>query len=348
MSQQDFDISTVDANTGVTFRAAVNAALQALASSNSGPSEPGIMYPCQIWIDTTNHLIKMRNETNTAWITLGKADTGFMSNATSATNGAPVGAVMEYFLSTAPDGWLFLDGKTIGDASSGATGRANADTLALYTGLWDSMDNAKLPIQDSAGTPTTRGSSAATDFAAHKRLSLPNLCGRALIGVGQTEPPKWTASTTYAINNCVRPTASYNYVYEATSITTGTSAASEPTWPTTVGNSVVDGGVTWTCRAKWSNRVLGVAGGAETHTQIQAELASHTHSVYDPGHYHSMTSAVGINTGSWNQIDGGGQQRSIVSSTSSATTGISLYSAGSNSPMTIMNPFVAVNYIIRY
>jgi hypothetical protein len=37
------------------------------------------------------------------------------------------------------------------------------------------------------------------------------------------------------------------YRYLASAITTGLSAAAEPTWPRTVGSTVVDGGVTWTC-----------------------------------------------------------------------------------------------------
>lgn len=95
-----------------------------------------------------------------------------------------VGEGKVWFLATAPAGWLFADGKTIGDAASGGTARANADTEALFSALWADYDNTKLVIQDASGTPTTRGVSAAADFAAHKRLPLPNLCSRMPIGVG--------------------------------------------------------------------------------------------------------------------------------------------------------------------
>ncbi len=69
-SQHDMDISTGDANTGVTFRSAVNSALQALVSQSSGASEPSTMYAYQIWADTTADLLKIRNAANNAWITL--------------------------------------------------------------------------------------------------------------------------------------------------------------------------------------------------------------------------------------------------------------------------------------
>ena len=74
---------------------------------------------------------------------------------------------------TAPAGTLALNGSTIGSAASGATGRAHADTQALYELLWNNSDNTLLPIQDATGAATTRGLSAAVDFAANKRLPLP-------------------------------------------------------------------------------------------------------------------------------------------------------------------------------
>lgn len=72
---------------------------------------------------------------------------------------------------TAPPGWLRIDGKTIGNAASGATSRANADTAALFAELW-AFPAASAPIFDSTGAASTRGASAAADFAAGKRLSL--------------------------------------------------------------------------------------------------------------------------------------------------------------------------------
>lgn len=76
---------------------------------------------------------------------------------------------------TAPSGTLMPNGQTIGGASSGATSRANADTSDLFAVLWNATSNADLPIQDSAGAASIRGASAAADFAANKRLPLPNI-----------------------------------------------------------------------------------------------------------------------------------------------------------------------------
>lgn len=79
--QHDYDITTVDANTGLTFRAAVNAALQALATESSGATEPTTSYPYQRWNDTTNMKRKIRNGANTAWIILGNLDEAEVVNA---------------------------------------------------------------------------------------------------------------------------------------------------------------------------------------------------------------------------------------------------------------------------
>jgi microcystin-dependent protein len=94
----------------------------------------------------------------------------------------PVGSVNPYVGISAPTGWLLCSGATIGSATSGATARANADTQTLYELLWNAMGNTELPIQDSSGVGTTRGASGAADFAANKRLPLPDLRGRVIAG----------------------------------------------------------------------------------------------------------------------------------------------------------------------
>ncbi len=94
----------------------------------------------------------------------------------------PVGSINPYVGSTAPTGWLLCFGATIGSASSGGTARANADTEALYTLLWDAFGNTELPIQDSSGNAASRGASASADFASNKRLPLPDLRGRVIAG----------------------------------------------------------------------------------------------------------------------------------------------------------------------
>lgn len=105
--------------------------------------------------------------------------------------GALTGMLGYFPLSSAPDGWIKANGTTIGSASSGATGRANADTLSLFTLLWTQFSNAQLPIQTSAGAGSTRGASAAADFAANKRLPVIDLRGEFIRSVDDGRGVDW-------------------------------------------------------------------------------------------------------------------------------------------------------------
>jgi hypothetical protein len=61
---------------------------------------------------------------------------------------------------------------------------------------------------------------------------------------------QWTASTSYSVGQFIVPTT-FNSISGSTGrvfycSTAGTSGSSQPTWPTTIGGTVTDGGVTWT------------------------------------------------------------------------------------------------------
>jgi hypothetical protein len=68
MSQHDFDIAN---QTAPSFRSDLNDALAALASLSSGATAPSTTYANMLWYDTANNLLKMRNEADSAWITIG-------------------------------------------------------------------------------------------------------------------------------------------------------------------------------------------------------------------------------------------------------------------------------------
>lgn len=74
MSQHGF---TVDNGVGAAVRAAVNSAIQALASNSSGVTEPTVKYPFMWWSDTANDLLKQRNAANSAWVTKGSLSRDF-------------------------------------------------------------------------------------------------------------------------------------------------------------------------------------------------------------------------------------------------------------------------------
>jgi len=74
-------------------------------------------------------------------------------------------------------GWVKLNGLTIGNGSSGATSRANADTQSLFIYLWTNCTNAHCPVS------TGRGATALADFNANKTITLPDWRGRIPVGL---------------------------------------------------------------------------------------------------------------------------------------------------------------------
>lgn len=67
MSQHDFFVANQRA---VSARTDINYGLQALASNSSGPDAPLTTYANMFWYDTTNNILKLRDETDSSWISV--------------------------------------------------------------------------------------------------------------------------------------------------------------------------------------------------------------------------------------------------------------------------------------
>jgi hypothetical protein len=94
-------------------------------------------------------------------------------------------------------GWVRMNGRTIGSATSGATERSNSDVQALFSYLWTT--DANLAV--SGG----RGANAAADWAANKTIALPDQRGRGLAGLddmGNTAAGRLTATYFGATGGC--------------------------------------------------------------------------------------------------------------------------------------------------
>ena len=110
---------------------------------------------------TTNIGLTKPNIGNTDW------GTDVNDNWDKIDKCVPVGVVHMYIGSTAPDGWLFLNADTIGNASSGAT-HASDDYEILF-------DLVKA-LYPNSGTES---------FSSGDTVTLPDMRGRSPLGVGQ-------------------------------------------------------------------------------------------------------------------------------------------------------------------
>lgn len=201
-------------------------------------------------------------------------------------NDVPVGTVSEFDGPVAPSGYILASGRTIGNASSSATERANADTQALFTHYWNNFPDGMRTV--SGG----RGASAAADFAANKTITILDARGRAAVGKDDMG---------------------------------GTAAG-------IIGSSI-------------AGTTLGAVGGEETHKLVVAEMPNHTHGVNDPGHVHADVGTQGVIANNGTAVTF--QFNTGTHNTSSATTGISIQSAGSDGTHNNLQPSYITNKIIK-
>ena len=71
MATHDYDLAN---QSGASFRADLNNALQAILTNNSSASAPSTTAAYMFWADTTTGTLKIRNSSNNAWVELLQLD----------------------------------------------------------------------------------------------------------------------------------------------------------------------------------------------------------------------------------------------------------------------------------
>jgi len=141
--------------------------------------------------DATESVKGIARIATVAQVAAGTDDATIVSPLKLAPFKTPTGTGMDFWGSAAPSGYVFADALTIGNASSNATNRANADTEALFTLLWNAYpytgttanaNAGELQVRSSAGSAVARGASAAADYAADRTIAMPDKRGRVSAG----------------------------------------------------------------------------------------------------------------------------------------------------------------------
>jgi hypothetical protein len=107
-------------------------------------------------------------------------------DSTSSTNwtvlpgtASPAQLVQTLGSAAQPPNTVPANGQTIGNASSNATNRANADTYWLFVRMWTDCTATLCPLFNSSGGVIARGATANADFAANNAVSVYTMNGTA-------------------------------------------------------------------------------------------------------------------------------------------------------------------------
>ena len=167
MSQHDFNV----ANQGFpALRADLNTALVALAENSSGAGAPSTTFANMLWADTTAGLLKMRNQANSAWITVGKLDQAELAI------GFASGTVMLFHQSAAPTGWTKDTAATL-----------NNSALRVVTSTaWASGKQGATAFTSVFGSGKTAGNHTLveSEMPSHTHIVEANSSNRSTSGTG--------------------------------------------------------------------------------------------------------------------------------------------------------------------
>ncbi|MEI6730105.1 MAG: hypothetical protein WCL30_02505 [Pseudomonadota bacterium] len=152
MSQNSLILPTTGTVSGLAQTQNINNALDSLNTLNSGASAPSTISAGMLWHDTSNNLIKIRDQANSAWITIGTLDeTGKNSipyNVMSASAGGYINKIRN-------------PGMTI--ASRGASGTITAGSPAYSLDGW---------IVSATGANITWSQSGTLGFPSAKSINI--------------------------------------------------------------------------------------------------------------------------------------------------------------------------------
>jgi hypothetical protein len=112
---------------GANFRAELNNTLLDIVTNNSGATEPATMFAYELWVDTSNSVMKIRNSGNSAWITLPWSIT---ADNTVDINGGTINGISSLSFSSGSTVASILDEDNL--SSDSATALATQQSIKAY------------------------------------------------------------------------------------------------------------------------------------------------------------------------------------------------------------------------
>lgn len=242
-----------------------------------------------------------------------------------------------------PYGWVPANDGTIGSAASMTTTRSNADTWPLYNLIYTTVNNTFAPVTGGRTSPGNTTAAAYTDFSTNKAMALTKALGRALIGLP-------TSSSFAYANTGIITIADTTLYYVGSPVILSNLSAGTPFSANTVYYVIPISGTTFSLATSYANALAGTAitgssagtgtvnfalGGAfgeDQHTQLEIEIATHSHAWKGGGHFLGDTSGSAINSA--------GVGAGITTQTTTATD-------GSSAPFNIVQPSTYLNVFLK-
>ena len=305
MAQHDMDLANA---AGATFRADLNLALGAIVSTHSGASEPSTRFANQFWVDTSNNLLKLRNEDNDAGITLFQLNQS-TDKAECDTDGVDTNAIQN-------------DAVTIDKI-----GAAAVDATALAS-------NAVTSAKIAAGAVLTAGIADSQVTTAKLASGITTIVGEIRMWPTASAPTGWQLCDGTALN---RTSESALFAVISTTFGTGNGSTTfnvpnfQGRLPVGVGTSRATGATAW---------ALAEAGGEETHVLTTAELAAHTHAEL----FNTGTGTNNTGDYSYGRGDAGQNVRGDATNDNSTASN---QSTGGGNAHNNMSPVLGINFIIK-
>lgn len=179
MATHDYVIAN---GTGSAVRGDLNNALAAIVSNNSSSTEPATTYAYMWWADTNNGVLKLRDSSDSSWVTVGtlaSANLGLLTTSSASSTYMPLA------------GGTFTGAVTLGTGGSlvfeGSTADANETTLAVT----DPTADRTITLPDA--TTTMAGLAVAQTFTKAQRGTITALTD------GATIQPDFSASNNFSV-----------------------------------------------------------------------------------------------------------------------------------------------------
>ena len=362
-------------DTGANVRADINSNMAAIYSLNASSSEPSAANSVarMIWADESNNELKIRNGTNTAFITIGSLNETNLGLATIASPtftgnvGVPAGTVssLPIRFSSDTDTGVFTNSADDFSVVTGGTRRAHVDSNGITI-----RDRKALRLRDTSNSNFV-AIQAPSNVSSDVTLTLPSTDGNAndvlqSDGSGNLSfaalPQAVPTGTVHLFATTTAPSGYIECDGRAVSRTTEADlfAIIGTTWGEGDGSSTFNvPDLRGEFVRGWDDG-RGVDSGRSFASAQTYQNASHNHSVTDPGHNHSINDPGHIHQVQYSNSDSGdgvieesgtglsGQEPTLSATTgitiNNASTGISIQNSG-GSEVRVRN--IAMMYVIK-